>query len=84
VHRAGAAAGSDTLRLCEGLERCVRLAERVSDTQRGHRAIDKVQKRLRGLSKYTRTPTRNRLVDRLIERQVFVDDQIDKIAQMVF
>jgi hypothetical protein len=56
----------------------------VSDTQRGHRAIDKVQKRLRGLSKYTRTPTRNRLVDRLIERQVFVDDQIDKIAQMVF
>jgi hypothetical protein len=33
---------------------------------------------------YTRTPTRERLVDRLIERQVFVEEEIDKLAQMVF
>jgi hypothetical protein len=48
----------------------------------GHRAIDKDQKRRRGLSKYTRRQTR--LVDRLIDRQVFVEDQIDRLAQIVF
>jgi hypothetical protein len=47
-------------------------------------SIDKAQVRLRGLSKYTRKPTRERLLDRLIERQVFVEEQIDKIARMVF
>jgi hypothetical protein len=59
-------------------------SQRECPIHRGHRAIDKAQKRLRGLSKYTRTPTRERLLDRLIERQVFVDEEIDKIAQMVF
>ncbi len=48
----------------------------------GHRAIDKDQKRRRGLSKYTLRQTR--LVDRLIDRQVFVEDQIDRLAQIVF
>ena len=46
--------------------------------------MDKAQKRLKGLSKCTRTTTRERLVDGLIERQVFVEEQIDKLAQMVF
>ena len=59
-------------------------SQRECPIHRGHRAIDKAQKRLKGLSKYTRTPTRARLVDRLIERQVFVDEQIDKLAQMMF
>ena len=59
-------------------------SQRECAINRGHRAIDKAQKRLRGLSKYTRTPTRERLVDRLIERQVFVEEQIDRLAQMVF
>jgi len=59
-------------------------SQRECPIHRGHRAIDKAQKRLRGLSKYTRKPTRERLVDRLIERQVFVDEQIDKLWQMVF
>ena len=59
-------------------------SQRECPIHRGHRAIDKAQKRLRGLSKYTRTPTRERLLDRLIERQVFVEEQIDKLAQMVF
>ena len=35
------------------------------------------------LSKYTRKPTRERLLDKLIEREVFVEEQIDKLAQMV-
>ena len=59
-------------------------SQRECPIHRGHRAIDKDQKRLRGLSKYTRKPTRERLLDKLIEREVFVDEQIDKIAQMVF
>jgi hypothetical protein len=59
-------------------------SQRECPIHRGHRAIEKAQKRLRELSKYTRTPTRERLADRLIERQVFVEEQIDKIAQMVF
>jgi hypothetical protein len=29
------------------------------------------------------TPTRERLVDRLIKRQIFIDEQIDKLAQML-
>ena len=33
-------------------------SQRECPIHRGHRAIDKAQKRLRGLSKYTRTPTR--------------------------
>ena len=55
-------------------------SQRECPIHRGHRAIDKAQKRLRGLSKYTRKPTRERLVDRLIDRQVFVEEQIEKIA----
>lgn len=58
-------------------------SQRECPIHRGHRAIYKAQARLRGLSKYTRTPTRERLLDRLIERQVFVDEQIDKLAQML-
>jgi hypothetical protein len=30
------------------------------------------------------SPTRERLVHRLIKQQVFVDEQIDKLAQVVF
>jgi len=43
-----------------------------------------MRKRLRALSKRTRKPTRERLVDRLIERDVFVEEQIDQLAQMMF
>lgn len=59
-------------------------SQRECPIHRGHRAIDKAQKRRKALSKYTRTPTRKRLLDREIERWVFVEDEIDKIAQMVF
>jgi hypothetical protein len=50
---------------------------------RGHRAIYRAKARRKALSKYARKPTRERLLDREIERQVFVDEQIDKLAQMV-
>jgi hypothetical protein len=33
------------------------------------------------LPKYTRKQTRERLVDRLIQRRVFVDKQFDNLAQ---
>jgi hypothetical protein len=59
-------------------------SQRECAVHRSHRAIEKAQARRKALSKYTRKPTRERLLDRLIERQVFVDEQIDKLAQMMF
>lgn len=59
-------------------------SQRECPIHRGHRAIYKAQERRKALSKYTRKPTRARLLDREIERWVFVEEQIDKIAQMVF
>ena len=58
-------------------------SQRECPIHRGYRAIEKVRGRRKALSKYTRKPTRDRLLDKLIKRQVFVDDQIDKIARMV-
>lgn len=59
-------------------------SQREAPIYRAYRAVEKAERRLHGLSKYTRKPTRERLVDRLIERQLFVEAQIDKWAQMVF
>jgi len=59
-------------------------SQRECPIHRGHRAIKKAQARRKALSKYTRKPTRERLLDKLIERQVFVDEQIDKVMEMVF
>jgi hypothetical protein len=59
-------------------------SQRECPIHRGYRAIEKVQVRRKALSKYTRKPTRERLLDRVIERQVFVDEQIDKLMEMVF
>ena len=59
-------------------------SQRECPIHRGHRAIEKAQARRKALSKYTRTPTRERLLDRLIERQVFVEEQIHTLAQMMF
>jgi hypothetical protein len=55
-------------------------SQRECPIHRGHRAIDKAKVRRKALSKYTRKPTRERLLHRLIERQVFVEEQIDKFA----
>ena len=51
-------------------------SQRECPIHRGHRAINKAQARRKALSKYSRKPTRARLLDRLIERQMFVDDQL--------
>ena len=59
-------------------------SQRECPIHRAHRAIEKAQVRRKALSKYTRTPTRERLWDRLIERQVFVDEQIDNLMEMMF
>jgi len=59
-------------------------SQRECPIHRAHRAIDKAKARRKALSKYTRKPTLQRLLDREIERWVFVEDEIDKIAQMVF
>ena len=59
-------------------------SQRECPIHRGHRAIEKAKARRKALSKYTSKPTRERLLDREIERWVFVEEEIDKIAQMVF
>lgn len=59
-------------------------SQRECPIERAHRAIDKADMRLRALSKYTRRPTRERLVERLIEREGFVEDEIDRLAQLRF
>jgi hypothetical protein len=59
-------------------------SQRECPIHRGYRAIEKAKARLKALSKYTRKSTRERLLDKLIERQVFVDEQIDKIARMMY
>ncbi len=59
-------------------------SQRECPILRGQRAIAKGSQRLRALSKYARTPKRQRLRDRLIEREVFVEEAIDKLAQLVF
>ena len=58
-------------------------SQRECPIHRAHRAIEKARVRRKALSKYARKPTRERLLDREIERWVFVEDEIDKIAQMV-
>ncbi len=58
-------------------------SQRECPIHRGHRAIYKAETRLRSISKYTRKPTRERLLDKLIERQVFVEEQIDKLASLI-
>lgn len=59
-------------------------SQRECPIHRAHRAIEKAKARRKALSKYTRKPTRERLLDREIKRWVFVEEEIDKIAQMVF
>ncbi len=59
-------------------------SQRECPIHRGHRAIEKAQARRKALSKYTRKPKRERLLHREIERWVFVEDEIDKIAQMMY
>lgn len=59
-------------------------SQRECPIHRAHRAIEKAKTRRKALSKYARKPTRERLLDREIERWVFVEDEIDKIAQMMY
>ncbi len=58
-------------------------SSRENEINRAFRAIRKAETRLSALPKYTRKLTRERLVDRLNERYMFVDEQVDKLAQKV-
>ncbi|MFM7028184.1 MAG: hypothetical protein ACKOXK_05870 [Chakrabartia sp.] len=50
------------------------------EVHRAHRAIDKAERRLKVLSKYTRKPTRQRIRDNIRARQLFVWEEMDRIA----
>ncbi len=51
---------------------------------RAYRAIDRVSSRLKALSKYARKPTRERLLTKLVAKQVFVDEEIDRLASAMW
>ena len=46
---------------------------------RSYRAIDKLEGRLRGLSKYARKPIRQRLRNRIVHHQNIIDTEIDHL-----
>ena len=50
---------------------------------RAHRRAQKAQARLRTMSKYTRHPTRERLWDAILERDMMLDDLMERTAEAV-
>lgn len=58
--------------------------QREDRTARSHRAIDKLEGRLRGLSKYARKPTRRRLRDRIAHHQDIIEEDIYQLRQRIF
>jgi hypothetical protein len=50
---------------------------------RAHRRAQKAQARLRTMSKYTRHPTRARLWDAILERDMMLDDLMERTAEAV-
>ena len=50
---------------------------------RAHRRAQKAQARLRTMSKYTRHPTRARLWDAILERDLMLDDLMERTAEAV-
>ena len=58
-------------------------SQRECEIHRAHRAIYNGQTRLKALSKYTRKPTRQRLKDKIMSRQLFVWERMDQIASIL-
>ena len=54
-------------------------SQRECEVHRAYRSIHKAETRLKRLSKYARKPTRRRLKDKIMSRQLFVEDQLDRL-----
>ena len=59
-------------------------SQRECAVHRAYRAIDRASSRLKALSKYARKPTRERLLTKLVAKQVFVDEEIDRLARAMW
>jgi hypothetical protein len=59
-------------------------SQRECEVHRAYRAIARASSRLRGLSKYARKPTRERLLTRLITKQTLVEDELDRLASRIW
>ncbi|OYU33391.1 hypothetical protein, partial [Novosphingobium sp. PASSN1] len=59
-------------------------SQRECEVRRAYRAIDKASRRLRGLSKYARKPTRERLKARLLAKHLLVEDGLDRLARGIW
>lgn len=54
-------------------------SQRECEVHRAHRAIDKASSRLKALSKYARKPTRERLWAKQLQKQMLIDELIDRL-----
>ncbi len=54
--------------------------QRECEVHRAYRAIHGAEARLRVLSKYVRTPTRQRLVSRITRKHMLIDEELDRMA----
>ena len=59
-------------------------SQRECEVHRAYRAIDRASSRLRGLSKYARKPTRERLLRRMVTKQTLVEDELDRLASRIW
>lgn len=55
-------------------------SQRECEVHRAYRAIHGAEARLRVLSKYVRTPTRQRLVSRITRKHMLIDEELDRMA----
>ena len=59
-------------------------SQREREVHRAHRAIDRASSRLSGLSKYARKPTRERLLSRIVVKQLIVEEELDRLARGIW
>lgn len=58
-------------------------SQRECEAHRAYRAIDKTSRHLKGLSKYTRRHTRERLWTKRLQKQMLIDEIIERLAQRI-
>lgn len=58
-------------------------SQRECQVHRAYRAIDKAERKLKTLSKYARTSTRNRLLAKINAKQMIVDEEMDRLIGLI-
>ena len=58
-------------------------SQRECEVHRAYRAIDRASSRMRALSKYARKPTRERLMARLVSKELFVEKEMHRLSRRI-